>query len=398
MQPVSRKSARASRSGNRLLYTRKSMLQTIRAASLHTPDRSWINPVITVDNDGLIASIETGTPDTSGLMLTPTFFDIHIHGAVNHDVMDASPAALAQVGHFLATRGVSHYLPTTVTAPIEPTLRALEGLATAIETKHHEGATPLGIHLEGPFVSHIKRGVHPPEHIVPPSIELFDRFQQAARGHIRLMTIAPEVPGAIDLIRHAAAQGVRISLGHSNATAAETRAAIAAGATSATHTFNAMRALDHREPGILGVVLDDASLYAEIIVDGVHVEPELVRLFLKAKGLDRGILITDGMSATGMPDGNYNLGGFDVVVSNGRCMANGVLAGSVLTLDKAVANFSRYTGLDLSKTTQLASQNPARMLGLDAEVAIAPGKPANFNCYAADGTLQATILNGRQVQ
>ncbi len=377
------------------------MQHTLLAARLHTRAKTWFNPVITIDDEGRIVSIDEAPVSANETVLTATFFDIHIHGAVNHDVMEATPEAFTKISRFLATRGVSHFLPTTVTADIDLTLRSLEGIATQIqtqvETQHHEGAIPFGIHLEGPFVSHAKRGVHPPEHILTPTTELFDRFQQAARNQIRLLTLAPELPNAIDLIRHATAQGVKVSLGHSNATAAETRAAIAAGATTATHTFNAMRPLDHREPGILGIVLDDDHLFAELICDGVHVEPEVVRLFYKAKGRNRAILITDGMSATGMPDGTYLLGGFEVEVANGRCLANGVLAGSVLTLDRAVANFSRFTGTSFMEVSELASINPATMLGLEAELAIAPGQPANFNRYTPGGTLLATILNGRQV-
>ena len=371
------------------------MLHTLTAAILHTATRTWTNPVITLTEDGLIHSIESAQSSADNTILTPTFLDIHFHGAVNHDVMDASPAAFDHISTFLATKGVGHYLPTTVTAPLDATLRALDALATKIDRPEHPGAIPLGIHLEGPFVSHAKRGVHPPEFILPPDIALFDRFQQAARGHIRLMTLAPEEPGALDLIRHATGQGVKLSLGHTNATAAEARAAIAAGATSATHTFNAMRALDHREPGVLGVVLDDPTLFAEIIADGIHVAPELLRLFLRAKGLEKAILVTDGMSATGMPDGTYTLGGFPVEVSHGRALADGVLAGSVLTLDRAVAHFAQFTGLDLAATALLASHNPAQLLGLDAEFCLAPGRPANFNRYTADGVLISTMLRGQ---
>ncbi|MEO6801610.1 MAG: N-acetylglucosamine-6-phosphate deacetylase [Granulicella sp.] len=373
------------------------MPHTLTAARLHTPSRTWTNPVITIDDESLIQSIESAPDSTDNTILTPTFFDIHIHGAADHDVMDATPEAFARISRFLATRGVSHYLPTTVTAPVDATLRALESIANNLESPGHPGAIPLGIHLEGPFVSHAKRGVHPPEYILPPSIELFDRFQQAARGHIRLITIAPESPEALDLIRHATAQGARVSIGHSNAIAAEARAAIAAGATSATHTFNAMRPLDHREPGILGVVLDDNNLFAELICDGIHVAPELVRLFFKAKGIDRAILVTDGMSATGMPEGTYILGGMQVEVANGRALANGVLAGSVLTMDRAVANFARFTGADLSTVTTLASRNPAALLGLETQLAIAPGQPANFNRYTPNGTLHSTILQGKTI-
>src|ERR1019366_6307589 len=183
--------------------------------------------------------------------------------------------------------------------------------------------------------------------LLEPSCVTFDRLYDATEGHVRLMTLAPELPGATELAAHATARGVRVSVGHSNATAAETRACIASGAVSATHTFNAMRALDHREPGILGTVLTNDDLFAELICDGIHVAPEMVKLWWKAKGAERAILVTDAMSATGMPDGEYHLGGFAVEVSHGRAMARGVLAGSVLTLDRALANFLEFTGAPL---------------------------------------------------
>ena len=200
---------------------------------------------------------------------------------------------------------------------------------------------------------------HPPEKLREPSIELFDRFFEAAGGHVKLMTLAPELPGANELARHACERGVRISMGHSNATAAEPRKTIAAGATSATHTFNAMRALDQREPGILGVVLSEESLYAELICDGVHTAPEIVRLWWKAKGSERALLVTDAMSAAGMPNGEYRLGGFPVQVADGKAMSGGALAGSVLTLDRALSNFLTYTGAALEDGLGLLTRNPA---------------------------------------
>lgn len=370
------------------------MSQTFTARRLLTPQGTIDHPVITVE-DGLIHSIETATSSSDDTTLTATFLDIHMHGAASHDVMEATPEAMNAVSRFLATRGVGRYLPTTVTAPVERTLRSLEGIAAAIESPVSGGATPIGIHLEGPFISHVKRGVHPPANILPPSVELFDRFQEAARGHIRLMTIAPEAPGAMELIEHAARQGVKLSVGHSNATRMETLSAIAAGATSATHTYNAMRPLDHREPGILGTVLDDDRLYSELICDGIHVAPELVRLWLKAKGIDKAILVTDSMGAAGMPDGVYMLGTFPVTVANGRAISEGHLAGSVLTMDHAVANVQKFTGTSLANAVRLASTNPATMLGVESSVA--PGQPANFNIFGADGQLQATILDGTKV-
>ena len=365
-------------------------------------------PRISIHADGAIAAIEPRDPSADETTITAPFLDIHVHGAAGHDAMQGTPQAFAGIGEFLATKGVANYLATTVTAPIEPTLRALEGIADAIDAaagdSHPHAARPIGIHLEGPFISHAKRGVHPPADILPPSIPLFERMQRAARGHIRLITIAPETPGALDLIEYATRSGTRVSIGHSDATAAEARAAIATGAASATHTFNAMRRLDHREPGIAGVVLDAETLYAELICDGIHVAPEFVRLWLRSKGSDHAILVTDGISATGMTDGNYMLGELEVTVADGRCLstldlADGIqtLAGSVLTMDCAVANLQRFAGASLAAAVHLASRNPARMLGLNHLSQIAPGQPANFNVFSADGVLQRTILRGRTI-
>jgi N-acetylglucosamine-6-phosphate deacetylase len=331
---------------------------------------------VTVE-DGRIVSIAAGEPNDSHETLAAPFFDIHVHGAMSHDFMTADPAGIRDVNRFLSTRGVGHYLPTTVTGPLDVTLHALDSLADAIEsTSRHSGdqpeAIPVGIHLEGPFISHAKRGVHPPESICEPSVELFNRMQTAARGHIRLITVAPEMPHALDLVRHAAAAGVRISLGHSNATWSETEAAIVAGATSATHLFNAMRTLGHREPGIIGSILDRKELYAELICDGVHVHPAMVRLWLQMKGEDRAILVTDGMSATGMPDGRYMLGELEVQVKDGVCLLGDTLAGSVLTMDAAVANVLQFAGVSLASATRLAARNPAAMLGMSHLTSIQP--------------------------
>jgi N-acetylglucosamine-6-phosphate deacetylase len=211
------------------------------------------------------------------------------------------------------------------------------------------------------------------------------------------MTIAPELPHAVELIAHATALGVRCSLGHSNATSAEAEAGVAAGAVSATHTFNAMRALDHREPGILGTVLDTASLYAEAICDGVHISASMVRLWLKMKGEEHAILITDGMSATGMPDGGYALGDLSVEVKDGVCLSHGALAGSVLTMDQAVANLRRFTGSSLGTAVRLASRNPAAMLGLETLTSLSVGSAANFNVYDEAGRRCGSILRGQRL-
>lgn len=376
-------------------------MATLTGRTLITAIGTIVHPVITVSEHGLIEDISTDVSIRSEAVLTPTFLDVHIHGAAGCDVMNSSPIELSRIQRFLASRGTGHYLPTTVTAKVDDTLRTLEALADAIERQTPgDEAEPVGIHLEGPFLSHAKRGVHSADLLQRPSVDLFDRFQQAGRGHIKLLTIAPEVDGALELIAHAKSIGVKSSMGHTNATAAEAAAAIEAGASSATHTFNAMRALDHREPGIVGTVLDRPDLYAELICDGIHVAAALVRLWLKVKG-ERAILITDGISATGMPDGEYHLGPLAVMVKDGRCTltdAPDTLAGSVLTLDRAVANLRAFTGCSLEQAVRCASSQPAAMLGMgDSIASLRVGQPANFNRYSASGVLEATYLRGRRV-
>jgi N-acetylglucosamine-6-phosphate deacetylase len=382
-------------------------MRTVLTAEQLWDGNGLIDRPMVVIEDGRIASISsraandvpggTRVLDFPGATLGPAFFDVHIHGAKGHDVMEATPAALEAMGKFLAQHGTASYLATTVTAPLDATLKSLSGLAKLLARPPVAGqARPIGIHLEGPFLSHAKRGVQPPEHLLAPDIPIFDRLFEAAEGYVRLMTLAPELPGAVELTAHATARGVKVSLGHSDATAAETRAAIAAGAISATHTFNAMRPLDHREPGILGTALTCDAIYAEMICDGIHTAPEMVKLWWRAKGSDRAILVTDAMSATGMPDGEYQLGGFAVLVANGRAMARGVLAGSVLTLDLALANFMVFTGAPLEQALRLATVNPATMTGLgDQAGSVAVGMPANLTAVDGAGKLVGSVVNGQ---
>ena len=379
------------------------MQTVLTAARLYSPHTSMEQPVVMME-DGFIAGISTreaaelppGTLlDYPEATLLPAFFDVHIHGCGGRDVMEATPATFGTIGRFLAAHGVGAYLATTVSAPAETTLRSLSGMARLIG-RDAPGARPLGIHIEGPFLSHARRGAHAAADLLPPTIEFFDQMWQAADGHIRLMTIAPELPGALDVIAHAAGLGVRVSLGHTNATEAEARAGIAAGAVSATHTFNAMRRFDHRDPGVLGTVLTDDALFAEIICDGLHVEPSVVAMFLRAKGPERAMLVTDAMSGTGMPDGSYRLGELDVRIVAGRCIiGEDTLAGSTLTMDRAVRNCMAYTGCGIDVAATMASANPARMTGLESELGVlAPGRRADIAVLGSDGTLQATLLGG----
>jgi N-acetylglucosamine-6-phosphate deacetylase len=377
----------------------------ITAARLVTPVE-WIEAPVVVVEDGHIASLAsrnaTEIPegrrlDFQDLILAPGFIDIHIHGGAGRDAMEADESALTQIERQLAKHGVTAYLPTTVTASQEKILKALDGLGKLVATANSQPgrAAPLGIHLEGPFISHEKRGVHPPQDLLPPSPQALDRFWQASAGTIRMMTIAPELPGAAETIRHARALGVHSSLGHSNATYQEAQSGISAGADHATHTFNAMRPLDHRDPGILGAVLESDELTADIIADGIHVHPTVLKLFLRAKGADRAILITDAISATDMPDGIYNLGGLEVQVSNGRCEYQGKLAGSVLTLDRAIRNVMTFAGWQLQQAIKLATLNPAQRLGIsDQRGLLTAGRRADLVVLTPEGQVAQTIIGG----
>ncbi len=385
-------------------------MQTVYTAeSLWDGARLIADPIVVVE-DGQVAAIGSRSAismptnarvvDFTGALIGPAFFDVHIHGAAGHDVMEATSQALEAVGRFLASRGTGSFLATTVTATLDVTLRSVEGLARLIDRPDMAGtASPIGIHLEGPFLSHAKRGVHPPNLLLAPDIGTFDRIYDAAEGHVRLMTLAPELPGAAELAGHATARGVRISVGHSNATAAETRTVIAAGAVSATHTFNAMRPLDHREPGILGTVLTLDSLYAELICDGIHTAPEIVKLWWRAKGPEHAILVTDAMSATGMPEGEYQLGGFAVQVAGGKAMANGVLAGSVLTLDRALTNFLKFSGATADQGLRLLTSNPAAMTGFtDRAGMLRVGGKADMIAVGFEGQLISKIVGGLAIE
>ncbi len=385
------------------------MKTVLTAATLLTPRTKIDRPQVTIE-DGVISSMESRgaleVPENArhlgfpGAMLVPSYFDIHTHGAMGHDVMEGTDEAFGAIAKFLALHGVGAYLPTTVTASLDNTLRALEAMARQIERAGNDpesspGAKPLGIHLEGPFLSHSKRGIHPAELLRNPSIELLHRFWEASAGRIVLLTIAPELPQAAEFIHEATRLGIRTSLGHSDATTEQSRAGIAAGASSATHTFNAMRVIDRQDPGLLAVVLDEENLFAEIICDGVHVHPVLVRLFHRSKKLDRGILITDATAAAGMPDGTYMLGDLKVDVVDGKCSHNGALSGSSLSLDRGVRNFVEFTKAPYSTAVQYASSNPAALMNVsDVYGELAPGRPANITILSAQGEVLSTLLNG----
>ena len=385
------------------------MRTTFTAARLFTPVEEISNPLLVVEDGQIVELSSRSARETAGAsvvdfgdaILAPGFFDIHMHGGGGVDVMQAAPAELPRLGEFLAKHGVTSYFATTVTAPLDATYKALDRLAGAIEAPQMNGggpaqARPLGIHLEGPFLSHKRRGVHPPELLVSPTLQIFDKLWQSARGHLRMMTIAPEIPGAMEVIAEAARRKVCVSIGHSDAELPSAQQAVKAGARHATHTFNAMRPLDHRAPGILGEVLSNDAITADVIADGIHVSPEVVKVFLNAKGPDRAVLITDAISATGMPDGRYQLGPIEVEVKDGKCTANNSLAGSVLTMDRAVRNVTKFAQWSLRNAVRAATLNPAHAVGMaDSRGILKPGSKADFTVLNSDGEVLKTIVAGR---
>src|ERR1700674_5576406 len=379
------------------------------AGRLFSPTGAVEHPLVLIE-DGHVVEISArssrqvpagvSVSDFGRSVIAPGYVDLHIHGSAGYDVMDDTAEALPAIEQLLARHGVTSYFPTTVTAPMETTLRALERLADAIKKRERQNADgksralPLGIHLEGPFISHARRGVHPPENLLAPTLALFEQFWQAARGRLRMMTIAPELEDATEVIAEATRRGVWVSLGHSDADFAAAERGIAAGARHATHTFNAMRPLHHRSLGILGAVLTDRRMSADIIADGVHLDPAIVKLFADAKGLEQTVLITDATSATGMPDGRYRLGSFEVDVHDGKCMVDGKLAGSVLTMDLAVRNLARFAEWDLSQAVAAASQNPARVARIANKGVLAVGADADFVVLNSEGEVLRTFVGG----
>ena len=382
----------------------------ITATALFTPSEKVEQPLVLIDGDKIVrlssrssAEIPAGSRhiDFEGSFLAPGLIDLHVHGAVGYDLMQDDETGRAAFEKFLIRHGVTSYYPTTLTASLADTLRSLERLGRAIEQAETrpEGsrACPLGIHLEGPFLSHLRRGVHPPESLLTPTLDTFKRLWQASQGKIKVMTIAPELPGALEVIAEAAKLGVCVSLGHSDATLEQTKAGIAAGGRHATHTFNAMRPLGHRDPGIAGEVLANVSITADIIADGVHLHPSIVRVFLQAKGVERTVLVTDATAGTGMPEGRYMLGSLEVEVRDGKCLHDGKLAGSVLTLDQAVRNAMEFAGIDLQQSLRLATLNAARAVQTTRGV-LQEGLTADLAVFTPSGKVRATLARGTLTQ
>lgn len=331
-------------------------------------------------------------------IVAPGFIDLHVHGASGHDLMNGSATSLQGTSRALARYGTTAFLATTMSAPDADLETAIRSLATHRHAAT-DGATPIGIHMEGPYLNPVRRGTHQAGCLRKAELESFLRFVELSGNTIRRLTIAPEMDPGLELIRQACSLGIQVSLGHSDATEEQARAAVDAGALQTTHTFNAMRPLHQRDPGILGVALTDDRVFAEVIADGIHVHITALNLLLRVKGVERTPLVTDGSSAAGMPDGSYPLGDKLIVVEHGECRdSEGRLAGSTLTLDRAVRNLVEWLDVPLHEALTAASATPARcMLMGDRKGIISPGADADLVFLDRDLRVLQTMVAGRIV-
>lgn len=333
-----------------------------------------------------------------GYKLVPGFIDVHIHGAAGADVMDGDLAALQTIASALPAEGTTSFLATTMTQEAEKIEQALMNVREYRRTCMNPGQVEvLGVHLEGPFLSPKRAGAQPVRHMCHPDREQFQKWQEAADGAIRLVTMAPELPNALAFIRYLRESGVTVSVGHSDATSAQVKAAVDAGVTHATHLFNAMRGLHHREPGVAGAVLLDERITAELITDGIHVVPEMVQLAWGMKGAEKLLLVTDAMRAKCLGSGTYELGGQQVNVQDGQAiLADGTLAGSILRMREAFANVQTFTGCTLADAVQMAAVNPAKQIGVfDRKGSIEPGKDADLVVLNERDEVVLTMCRGK---
>ncbi|MEZ2657221.1 N-acetylglucosamine-6-phosphate deacetylase [Aneurinibacillus aneurinilyticus] len=335
-------------------------------------------------------------PDSYALL--PGMIDLHIHGANGADTMDATPEAVRTMAKWLPHEGTTSFLATTMTQEVEQIERALVNVADYRKRANGPGeAEILGVHLEGPFLSPRRAGAQPVDKMINPDIVLFEKWQRIADGAIRLVTVAPELPGGMEFVSHLAQCDVVASIGHSDATYAEVAEGVRCGLKHVTHLFNGMRGLHHREPGVVGAALLHPELLAELIVDGMHVHPEMVKLVYQQKGRSGLILITDAMRAKCLGEGTYELGGQEVIVQNGRALlADGTLAGSIVKMKDAATNAMRFIGCTLEDIVHMTAVNPAKQLGLFASKgSIAQGKDADLVVLDKEHEVVLTLCRGK---
>lgn len=351
--------------------------------------------------DGVITQIGgdaygTQVLDAQGLILAPGFIDVHIQGAGGADVLDATPEALAMISRTCVRFGVTGFLATTVYMPGRDNrhLQVAAGAANDLG-----GARLLGVHIEGPFIPVQKRGMIQPECLAEPSPAVLEQILSLTGESLKMMTIAPELPGSLELIRALGSCGVIAALGHTSATYDEATRGFDAGIRHVTHLFNAMPSLHHRAPGPLAAVFERCDVTAQVITDGVHLHPAIVRLAFAALGASRFIPITDGMQAMGLPDGPHTYNGVEYESRDGAARyADGTLIGTALGLNQMAARFGRFAGCSLATAIDTITQNPARLLGLDGKKgAVRPGFDADLVLIDKNLEVDATIVGGKVV-
>ena len=372
-------------------------------ARVYTPLEVVRSATLVIDQ-GRITRLRTGRSargeDLKEHIVAPGFIDLHVHGYEGHDATSGEVESLLSLAHSLVRHGVTAFIPATVTASHETILRAAKATAEAIKAQGRslEGARILGLELEGPYINPERKGAQNPDFIRKPNWDEFLEYWNAACGRIRTITVAPELPGALEFIEKAVALGVVVSLGHTNASYEEAKAAIAAGATRATHLFNAMPPWHHRDPGVVIACLESPQVVVELICDLVHVAPAMFRLAWRLAGSLRTALITDAIEAGGLSDGTYTLGDLAVEVRGGVArLEDGTLAGSTLTMDQAVRN-AVAVGIPLQDALIMASYTPARACGEPSIGLIYPGSRADFVVLTPEElTLERVYVGGRRV-
>lgn len=326
--------------------------------------------------------------DATGLTILPGLVDVHIHGAVGRDFCDADAEGLAEMASYLKSCGITSFCPTSMTLPAD-TLKEIFATAKEVPSDSSHSRV-VGIHMEGPYISPAKKGAQKEDYIRNPDVASFHELMEASSGLVRLITIAPELPGSMEFIRDCHDE-VTISLGHSVADYTIASQAFENGACHVTHLFNAMMPLAHRDPGIIGAAFDHDNVMVEVICDGIHISPSVIRMIFSLFGEDRVILISDAMRATGMEDGMYELGGQDVIKKGNRAtLKDGTLAGSATNLFDCMRHAVSF-GIPLSSAVKAASANPARSIGNSRIGAIAPGMEADLLLVDNDLTLQRVL-------
>ena len=355
--------------------------------------------------NGKIAHVDPSAPDAradqviqaEGRVLAPGYIDVHIQGAGGADVLDNTEQALSTLAGTCARYGVTSYLATTVYKPGQDNSHL--SLSAECVGRDLGGATLLGIHLEGPFIAQPKRGMIQPDCLCMPTPEILGKINALCQGHLSMMTLAPELPGALDLIKSLEAQNCIASLGHTNATYEQTLEGFAAGIHHVTHLFNAMRSLHHRDPGPLAAIFNHDSVTVQVIPDGVHIQPPVLKLAMSHVGHDRVILITDGMQALGLPEGQYVYNDLDYVSSGGTARYHdGTLIGTAVGLSELVKRTMTLTECSLQSAIDMVTKHPARLLGLDhRKGAVQVGLDADLVLLNEDLSVHKTLVNGRIV-